>query len=145
MERTVEDRLREQYFSLLPEARSVLRELEAEVRHCLLPIAGDLDRYEQLEVTSRIKDCESAVEKLRGSEEGVVFDPGKEYSLESLKDLAGVRVLVFPRSRLLDANREFRKQFPLWVEDHVPADDRGEEPLAFKYFGYCSRSNRIRG
>ena len=58
-DRTVEDRLREEYFILLPDARRVLEELEAEVRHCLLPLSSRLDRYERLAVISRIKDCES--------------------------------------------------------------------------------------
>lgn len=34
-ERTVEDKLREEYFTLLPEVRRVLEELEAEVQYCL--------------------------------------------------------------------------------------------------------------
>jgi len=37
-ERTIEDRLRQEYFELLPDIRSVADHLEAEVRYCLLPI-----------------------------------------------------------------------------------------------------------
>ena len=36
--RTIEDRLREQYFALLPEITRVAEELEARMRHCLLPM-----------------------------------------------------------------------------------------------------------
>ena len=78
--RTVEDRLREEYFGLLPDARRVLEELEAEVRHALLPISSRLDRYERLVVTSRIKDCESALEALRRRQEGATFDPDRVQS-----------------------------------------------------------------
>jgi ppGpp synthetase/RelA/SpoT-type nucleotidyltranferase len=78
--RTVEDRLREEYFDLLPDARRVLEELETEVRHVLLPISSRLDRYERLVVTSRIKDCESALEALRRRQEGATFDPDRVQS-----------------------------------------------------------------
>jgi len=45
-ERTVEDRLREEHFDLLPDVRRVVEELESEVRHFLLPIYLKLDRFE---------------------------------------------------------------------------------------------------
>jgi hypothetical protein len=53
--------LREEYFDLLPDIRRVADELEAEVKHCLVPISLRLDKYERLLVTSRVKECESAL------------------------------------------------------------------------------------
>lgn len=38
--RTVEDRLREEYFLLLPDMRRTLAELEAEVRYSLLTLSS---------------------------------------------------------------------------------------------------------
>jgi hypothetical protein len=146
--RTVEDRLREEYFDLLPDARRVREELEAEVRHALLPISSRLDKYERrLVVTSRIKDCESALEALRRRQEGATFDPDRvhSYTLSALNDLAGVRVLAFPRSRWIEADHELRSRFSSWTSDPIPADEDGEEPLAFKYHGHCSGSARLRG
>jgi ppGpp synthetase/RelA/SpoT-type nucleotidyltranferase len=100
--RTVEDRLREEYFDLLPEIRRVAEHLEAVIKYRLLPISRGLDRFEQITVKSRIKDCESAVDALRRRQEGATFDPDSVhgYTLKGLRDLAGVRVLAFPRSRL---------------------------------------------
>jgi len=135
--------LREEYFDLLPDIRRVVDELEAEVKHCLVPISRRLDEYERLVVTSRIKECESALDSLRRRQEGATFDSGRPelYSLRSLNDLAGVRVLAFPRSRLAEADRKLRERFPSWTADPVPGYN---EPLALKYFGYCSASDRIR-
>jgi len=82
-ERTVEDRLRAEYFTLLPAARRILEELEAEVRHCLLPLFNKLDKHEKLTVTSRIKDCESALGALQRRQEGNVFDPDGPTSTRS--------------------------------------------------------------
>lgn len=150
-ERTVEDRLREEYFGLLPEVRRVLEELEAEVQYCLLPLLSKLDKHEKLVVTSRIKECESALGALQRRQEGNVFDFDRSdtYSLKSLNDLAGVRVLAFPRSRWLDANRLLRQHplFASWTSDPVRLrpSDKHAEPLAFKYHGYCSRNAVVRG
>ena len=64
-ERSIEDALREEYFDLLPNIRRVAELLEAEIRHCVLPITLRLDRFEQMVVRSRIKECDSALNSLR--------------------------------------------------------------------------------
>ena len=112
--RKPEDRLREEYFDLLPDIRRVANELEAEVKHCLIPISLRLEKHERLIVTSRIKECNSAVESVRRRQEGATFDNDrpKRYALTSLNDLAGVRVLAFPRTRLTEADRELRARSP---------------------------------
>ena len=64
-ERKIEDRLREEYFDLLPIIRRIAWQIEAEIRYITLPILHDLKNYEQLVVKSRIKECESAIETFR--------------------------------------------------------------------------------
>src|ERR1700719_3768613 len=135
--------MREEYFDLLPDIRSVGQQLEAEIRYHLLPISKRLNRYERVVITSRVKDCESALQKLRGKQEGATFDHGRpeRYSLASLNDLAGVRVLAFPSKRLTEIDSALRKVFQ-WKPDPVIGDG---EMLAFKYYGYCKASPKIRG
>jgi hypothetical protein len=148
--RTVEDRLREEYFALLPDIRRLLEELEAEVQYSLVSLLSRLDRHEKITVTSRIKDCESALGALRRRQEGNIFDPDRsdKYSLKTLNDLAGVRVLAFPRSRWLEADRLLREhpQFASWTSDPVrPTPSKASaQPLAFKYYGYCVRNAVVR-
>jgi ppGpp synthetase/RelA/SpoT-type nucleotidyltranferase len=93
-QRTVEDRLREEYFTLLPETHRVADRLEAEIGYLLLPISGGLQRCERLAVKSRVKSCESALDKLRRHQEerGFMRSRAEIYTLTSLNDLAGVRV-----------------------------------------------------
>lgn len=145
-ERTVEDRLREEYFVFLPDLRRLVEELETEVRYCLLPLSSELASHERLEVVSRIKDCDSALGALRRRQEGATFDPDRadSYTLIALNDLAGVRVLAFPRSRWIQADNSLRIRFSSWIPDPVPASNETPEPLAFKYYGYCSRSAKLR-
>lgn len=145
--RSIEDRLREEYFQLLPDIRRVAEQVETEVRYCLLPIARSLRRYERLVVTSRIKECVSALDSLRRRQEGATFDRDQPtlYSLASLKDLAGVRVLTFPRNRLTEVDQVLRERFPDWQADPIPGSVEGDQPLAFKYHGYCEASTQVRG
>jgi hypothetical protein len=152
-ERKVEDRLRAEYFDLLPEIRRVLSQLEAEIRFHTLPILHDLKDSEQLIIRPRIKDCESALKSLvqrRGRKtskgEGRRFDPDspEEYSLLSLEDLAGVRVLVFPNRRLNEVDGALRANFHAWAYKPIK-NDKGDV-LAPKYYGYCAEaSSRVRG
>jgi len=144
--RSVEDQLRGEYFLLLPDTRRVAEELETKVRHRLLPLSSQLDKYERVVVLARIKDCESALEALRRRQEGATFDPDRSdlYTLTNLNDLAGVRVLAFPKSRFNQAHDDLRSLFSSWTSDPVP-DDEDEQPLAFKYHGYCDVSTKVRG
>jgi len=140
-ERTIEDRLREEYFDLLPIIRKVAEQLEAEVKYHTLPISRKLSKHERLVVTSRIKDCDSALESLRRRQEGATFnrDTPNLYTLRNLRDLAGVRVLAFPPSRLYAIASCLREHFSDWKSDHVV--DRNGITLAYKYFGHCNASN----
>lgn len=147
VERTVEDRLREEYFELLPDIRRVAEHLETQVRHCVLPIFHKLGKYEQLDVKSRIKACDSALDALRRRQEPSTFDQDRPelYTLTDLKDLAGVRVLAFPRNRLVEIDQLLSGQFPDWTADPVPGNDEDDEPLGFKYYGLCEASDKVKG
>lgn len=150
-ERRHEDRLRQEYFDLLPEIRRVLWQLETEIRFRTLPILHDLKDPEQMIVKSRVKDCESALKTLLRDQgaskgEGRRFDRDRaqDYSILNLPDLAGVRVLVFPNRRLNEVDRILREHFPGWTPK--PVKDDGGSILAPKYFGYCNDvSSRICG
>lgn len=143
--RTVEDKLREEYFELLPDIRRVAEQLEAEIKYHVLPISRSLDRFERITVRSRVKECESAVEALRRRQEGATFDRDRAgaYTLKSLKDLAGVRILAFPRDRLGEIDAALRSVFENWTDDPVLGD--AGEKLAFKYWGLSAASNEIIG
>lgn len=145
-DRKPEDRLRQEYFDLLPDIRRVLWYLEAEIRYHTREVVQGLRRHEQLLVKSRVKECESAVKTLRDQQEGRTFDPDRldSYSLSSLPDLAGVRVLVFPNSRLVEVDKALRSHFPMWTSKPVTNDS--EEALAPKYYGHCENvSDKVSG
>ncbi len=145
--RSIEDKLREEYFHILPIVRRIRQQLEAEVRFNLIPILNTLQAHERYEVHSRVKDCESAISALRRRQEGSLFDTDQpdKYLLTQLKDLAGVRVLVFPRALVDRVDKCLRNHFCLWTADHVPGYDEGDENQALKYFGFCLQEDHIYG
>lgn len=135
----IEDMLREEYLDLLPEIRSVVSTLEAEIRYHTRHIRSELKDHEQLIIKSRTKECDSAIETLRGKSHGRVFDPTKKYSMRDLPDLVGVRVLVFPNSRVEQVDSVLRPHFQGWRYDPVP-DGFGLK-LAHKYDGYLAKGS----
>ena len=84
------------------------------------------------------------MDALRRRQEGVSFDNDQpaRYTLANLKDLAGVRILVFPRQRIIQADRALREIFGSWTADPVATD---EQVLALKYHGFSAASQRIGG
>jgi ppGpp synthetase/RelA/SpoT-type nucleotidyltranferase len=138
---TVEDALRAEYFEkLLPDMRRTLVAVDAEVRHLLLPISVALSRYEHVSIVSRLKDCDSAIDSLRRRQEARLFDPEnfEGYSLASLPDLVGVRILAFPRHRSADAHSALLPLLADWTADPVPGSTAGDDPVALKYRGRCA-------
>jgi len=151
-ERTIEDRLRQEYFELLPEIRRVEAHLKAEIQFHTLPILRSLRTHEQLVIKSRIKDCESAINALRRrTKEGkrrefATFNRNRpeEYSLLDLRDLAAVRVLAFPVARLEQIDEALKPRFQDWTPD--PIANEQNEVLAPKYYVYCADAgSNVRG
>jgi ppGpp synthetase/RelA/SpoT-type nucleotidyltranferase len=143
--RTVEDRLRAEYFDLLPDIRRTLLETETRVRRDLLDVSLALERYERVLVTSRIKECDSAVDALRRRQPLGLFvaERALEYSITALPDLAAVRVMAFPERRVADAHDALRQTLSGWKADPVPSTDGSSAPLALKYFGKWSPDAHI--
>ena len=150
-ERSIEDRLREEYFDLLPKMERVAQSFSTEIEYLLRLIRKELAPHESIIVKTRIKDCRSAIDKLRRQfnpadpavqrNPGDVFDRDQpeKYSLLLLRDLVGVRVLVFPPKRAEQVDRWLRNKFQSWKPD--PKSDDGAL-LAYKYNGKRSH-NRI--
>jgi ppGpp synthetase/RelA/SpoT-type nucleotidyltranferase len=144
--RTIDDRLRSEYFELLPHIRRVTDETEAEVRYLLIPFMRNLESHEKIVVKSRVKDCESAIGALRRRPEFFKLDDPMEEppSLRALKDLAGVRILAFPKRRVLEIDGVLRERFSDWTADPVPPIPGTANLLGLKYHGFCGSHCQVR-
>ncbi len=145
MDREIRNNLRDEYFRLLPNIRKILEEMEATISYALVSIKKKLKNHEHIELQSRVKDCESAINALRPP--GGKFSPAKagEYSLVKLEDLAGVRVLVFPRRLIEEVDQQISMSLPGWTHKPIKRDNASEEILVNKYFGHIDTKNEIYG
>jgi ppGpp synthetase/RelA/SpoT-type nucleotidyltranferase len=145
-ERTTRDRLREEYVAALPEIRRAADEIETEVRYLVRPIAQDLEPHERLVIRCRVKECESAIAALERRQECSRFERinPAAVSLRELNDLAALRVLAFPKRRVLQSDELLRKRFPDWISDPVSGGRSNSEILAFKYHGLCGEHSTVR-
>jgi ppGpp synthetase/RelA/SpoT-type nucleotidyltranferase len=137
--RTIDDQLRSEYFDLLPHIRQVADEVETEVRYLLIPTMRGLESHEKIVVKSRVKDCESAIGALHRRPEYLELDDPicAPPSLRALKDLAGIRILAFPRRRVIEIDDALRERFSHWTADPVPPIPGTANLLALKYHGFC--------
>lgn len=142
-DRTVEDRLREEYSSALPDLLRICEHLKAQIHYLLLPTISRLSSFESIVVKSRVKEGKSAIDALRRRGVGGAFDRDtpERYSLLFLRDLVGVRVLAFPSNRVIEVDQILRSHFSSWTADSVMDKETGKT-LAFKYYGLCLEASR---
>lgn len=136
-QRLVEDLLHDEYYKILPNLNLARVNLEINIKHIFLSIINDLQSFERIEFHSRVKNVESAIEKLKSKQDGKMFiqDPSNKYSLLELRDLVGIRILFFPYSlekRILNC---IQKKYSLWEKDFVTKFNSESEIMIYKYFG----------
>jgi len=143
--RSVDDRLRDEYVRLLPDMRRTLTSIETEVNYALLRLKLGLHPYEQILVKTRLKECESAINSLKQRQEFATFasEHPERYSLTSLPDLVGVRILIFPQRHLRDVQRLIAPRIAGWVEDHLHRAGSADPQVALKYRGYWEPNDPI--
>jgi len=130
--------LREEYFLLLPTMQKAKFLLESQIRWHLQSVIYNLKPYQRIEIKSRIKDCESAINSLRRRREGI-FDPDQQYSLSELKDLVGFRILVFPEDLIPNVNKTITDKFSSLDSDPVLKNNNKENVIAHKYHGKINK------
>jgi ppGpp synthetase/RelA/SpoT-type nucleotidyltranferase len=133
--------LREEYFDLLPELVKVQQLMEAKIRWHLRNITYTLKKHQRIEIESRIKDCNSAINALKRRQQSRSFEDNKSYYLKTLKDLVGFRVLVFPPSLITSVNEIIISKFRGWKPDHYKLD---EKIICNKYDGIVKSKLKIR-
>lgn len=130
-------KLRQEYYALLPDTEALNKKLELEIQCILKELIVNLKPYQRIEVVSRIKECESAIRALERRQEGALFHENNEYSLTSLHDLVGVRILYFPCELKDEIRKLLKKRFGAWNYDPIKyADNEEIEKFYGKIDGY---------
>lgn len=150
---TTEDRLRQEYFDLLPELIKIQKLIEAKIKWYLKDTIYNLyKKHQQIEIESRVKDCDSAIETLRRRQKQTHrFDENKSdsYTLTALTDLVGLRILVFPPSLIQPVSKVITSKFNAWKPDHTKIDKKvGKKnkkiTICKKYRGIVNRKLDIK-
>jgi len=130
--------------------KRVAERLKTQIQYAILPISTRLKPHENLMVKARVKDCNSAINKLQQynpidpllpRNPGGVFDRDRPeiYTLLTLRDLVGVRVLAFPSGIATEVDKILHSRFQDWTPD--PIKDENGQQLAFKYTGQYAESS----
>jgi len=109
-------------------------------------------KHQQIEVESRVKDWDSAIETLRRRQKQTHrFDENKSdsYILTALTDLVGLRILVFPPSLIQPVSKVITSKFNAWKPDHTKIDKKvGKKnkkiTICKKYRGIVNRKLDIK-
>lgn len=115
----IESQLQLEYLKIANKLYKAQEYIEIEIKHTIKTQLLKAVHANKILISSRVKDCNSAIISLKKKEEGRVFRDNKQYSITQLNDLIGIRVSVFPLTLLelvktplldyLDSN--FEKQF----------------------------------
>lgn len=135
-----EDYLRKEYFQLLPKMTKILLLLETRIKWYLRNNNYGLTSYQRITVESRIKECESAINSLLNKQQFCAFRDDTKYTLKQLKDLIGVRILVFPSNLLEEVNNTIISKLPHWESD----PELVGEVKILKYRGFVERNKTIK-
>ncbi len=135
--RLVKDFLHDEYYDILPKLRLINKNTEVEIKHALLPIYSELKPYERIEVSTRIKDVESVIEKLKGKQEGNRFDEKnqKKYRIKDLKDLIGIRIAFFPSNIKEKIWNIITELYPKFEKDVTVDFDDEKKVIIEKLYG----------
>lgn len=116
----LESNIRKSYHELLPVLKKIESLLVSKVQWYLRSEKFNLKEYERISVESRIKSCDSSLEKLvkkypapgqEGSNIRRYINTSNDFSLDKLSDLVGIRILVFPSSKILRIQKIISREF----------------------------------
>ena len=130
----IEARLLSEYFQNRPIYEKIVAVASAEIEHKLINLRLRKKPWERIEVVPRVKDFNSAVNKLRSHREGNILEPSA--SLDMLNDMAGLKIKVFPNAYLGDVENIIKEVFPDAEADHEPKqiDNDYGNVIRLKYF-----------
>ncbi len=96
----VESRLQLEYLKVASALYKAKEYIEIEIKHTIKTQLLEAVHANKILISSRVKDCNSAITALKKKEEGRVFRDGRQYSITQLNDLIGLRISVFPLTLL---------------------------------------------
>lgn len=133
-QRDIEVRLLSEYFIKRPIYEKIIAVASAIIEHALIQLRLEKKPWERIEVVARLKDFNSALNKLRERKEGNILEPSASFNI--LNDMAGLKIKVFPNDYLRRVEDIIISLFPSAEADHEPTniDSDYGNVIRLKYF-----------
>ena len=129
----IEKWIQEEYKNLRPALNKLRKKVKKEIRTCLSDFTQSLEPWQRIEIRSRIKECNSAIDSLRKR---------NFHTLNDLVDLVGIRIVVFPASLAEKVEGVLIDYFKTLVPDHY---FYAKNEIAFrKYNGLTDDTTKIK-
>jgi ppGpp synthetase/RelA/SpoT-type nucleotidyltranferase len=119
----IEYRLLSEYSKSYPTYKKIRDKAEAIIKYNLIDSLYKKKNWERIEVISRIKEVESAINKLKRKREGRTLEESD--TLATLTDMVGLKIRVFPNDYLEPIGTIIKNAFPIIEEDHEPQQEYG--------------------
>ena len=118
-----------EYSNKIEKFKKIEEKLYFEVCHFLSDDKYNLNEFQHIEITSRIKSYSSAEKKLRNQLELTAHDKSSIFDLD---DIIGIRISVFPLTLLRNIEKKLDEKFKSWKK---------EKSCHGRYSVYKHRSN----
>lgn len=119
----IESQLQLNYLKIANELFQAKEYIEIEIKHTLKTLLLEPVHANKILISSRVKDCNSAITSLKMKEEGGVFRDDKKYLITQLNDLVGLRISFFPLTLLERVKPQLLSYLKNNFEQTVEPDD----------------------
>lgn len=119
-QKDIEAKLLREYFDSRPVYEKIISIAKPQIEYKLINVRINKKPWERIEVLARVKEFSSALDKLKKIKEGRILE--EIYSFNMLKDMAALKIIVFPNKFLASANEIIRSLFYDLEADHQPPE-----------------------
>lgn len=125
--------LRSEYDNQINKMNGLLDYYKTEIEYLIRELKLNCKKFEKIEFSSRIKTFESCITKLKKKNEANVLT--EEAKLSEVKDLIGIRMLVFPNDYIEVIKRLIMRKHNKFTIEEID-EDKKKECDFIKFFVY---------
>lgn len=124
-QKDIEAKLVREYFDERPIYEKIINIAKPQIEFKLIEIRINKKPWERIEVTARVKELASALNKIRRQREGRIYE--ETDSLRMLNDMAALKIKVFPNTYLQSVDEIINNLFHGLEADHQPPEQTDEK------------------
>lgn len=138
----IEAKLFKEYIYNRPIYEKIINIAKAQIEYELIKIRLNKKPWERIEVIARIKEFSSALDKIKRPREARVLEPTDSFAM--LKDMAGLKIRVFPNSYLESVENIIKSLFRDLEGDHKPSVNNEIDEEDYHILEYLKYAAKLR-